>query len=362
MKKIMIVTNHSYMLYRFRRELLSRLSEYSTITIATPFVGHEDDFRACGYTLVETPINRRGMNPVEDAKLIAQYRSLLKEVKPDLVITYSIKPNIYMGSLCAMHHIPYIVNVQGLGTAFESPRMAAVITPMYRYALRKAHAVIFENDGDAGVFVERNIVQRRNIRIMQGAGINLSEFAYHDYPDHDVIHFLYVGRIMKEKGCTELFDAAERLYAERKFVLDIVGFYEDEYKQRVEDLVNKGIAVFHGFQENPVPYYVASDCAVTPSYHEGMTNVNLEASALGTPVITSDIPGCNNSVEHGITGYLVPAKDTNALYEAMKHFLDLSYDERATLGKHARTKMENEFDKYAVVSNISYIVSEALSL
>ena len=93
-----------------------------------------------------------------------------------------------------------------------------------------------------------------------------------------------------------------------------------------------------------------------------MTNVNLEASALGRPVITSDIPGCNNSVEHGITGYLVPAKDTNALYEAMKRFLDLSRDERASLGKHARTKMENEFDKYAVVSNISYIVSEALSL
>ncbi|MBR3358763.1 MAG: glycosyltransferase family 4 protein [Solobacterium sp.] len=356
----MIVTNHSYMLYRFRKELLSRLSNYSTIVICTPFVGHEDDFRDCGYTLIETPINRRGMNPAEDAKLIAQYRSILKEQAPDLVITYSIKPNIYMGSLCAMYGVPYIANVQGLGTAFESPKMAAVVSRMYKHGLRKAYKVIFENDGDAQVFVERRIVQRKDIEVMQGAGVNLSEYTYHEFPGNDPVHFLFVGRIMKEKGVGELFDAAERLNQSQNIVLDIIGFYEDEYKARVEDLVEKGIAVFHGFQENPIPYYVASDCVVMPSYHEGMTNVNLEASALGRPVITTDIPGCNNSVDEGITGYLVRPRDTQSLYNAMKHFLTLSIEERASLGRNARIKMENEFDRNGVVSRMSYIVSEVL--
>lgn len=360
MKKVIIITNHSYMLYRFRKELLSRLAQYCEIVICTPFVGHEDDFKEYGYTLIETPLNRRGMNPAEDLGLIRQYRKVLKEQKPDLVITYSIKPNIYAGALCASMHIPYIANVQGLGTAFESRKMAAAVSKMYHFGLRKASRVIFENETDANEFINRRIVLQKNLAVMQGAGVNLQEYKYTEYPKNDLVHFLYIGRIMTEKGVGELFEAADQLHEKYDFILDIVGFYEDAYKQRVEKLVQKGVAVFHGFQEDPIPYYVHADCVVMPSYHEGMSNVNLEASALGRPVITTDIPGCNNSVENGINGYLVQPKDMQGLYEAMEQFLCLTDKEREILGKNARKKMENEFDRNSVVSKISYMVSEVL--
>ena len=185
---------------------------------------------------------------------------------------------------------------------------------------------------------------------MHGAGINLERFHFHEYPNNDKVHFLYVGRIMKEKGIDELFTAVRSLYAERQdFVLDIVGFYEDDYKEQVNNLVQDGIAIYHGFQENPIPYYAASDCIVLPSYHEGMSNVLLEAAAIGRSLITSDIPGCREAVDPGVSGILIKVKNTDSLRDGMEIFLDKTLDERILMGKAGRQKMEKEFDKAQVV-------------
>ena len=155
---------------------------------------------------------------------------------------------------------------------------------------------------------------------------------------------------MREKGMDELFKAAERLHKEQEaFVLDLVGFFEDEYKEKVETLQKKGVVIFHGFQEDPRPFYTAADCIVMPSYHEGMSNVNLEAAATGRPVITSDIPGCREAVEDGKTGYLCKAKNVESLYRVMKKVLELPSEEREAMGVAGRRKMEKEFDKKEVV-------------
>ena len=350
-KKILVVTNHSYMLWQFRRELIQRLMEDAEVVISTPFVGHEQDFAAMGCRMLETDVDRRGINPVTDFRLYHTYVKILKTERPDMVITYSIKPNIYAGFACRMQKIPYCVNVQGLGTAFQKKGLAQIVTVMYRMALKKAKTVFFENAENAKLFREKKITPAWQQTVLPGAGVNLESYSYQEYPNNDKVRFLYLGRIMKEKGMDELFWAVQELRKEcaGQFVLDLVGFFEDEYKEQVEKLTRDGVAVFHGFQENPRPYYGKADCVVLPSYHEGMSNVLLEAAATGRPLITSDIPGCREAVKQGISGLLCPVKDRNALLHAMEDFLKLSKEERKAMGRAGRKYMEEQYDKEKVV-------------
>lgn len=351
MKKILIITNHSYMLWRFRRELIQALLKGHEVAVSTPFVGHQDDFAKLGCRMIETDVDRRGINPVTDLKLYKRYTQIIKEEKPDMVITYSIKPNIYAGFACRRRKIPYCVNVQGLGTAFQKAGLAQIVTIMYKVALKKAKTVFFENEGNAEMFRKQKITPASQQTILAGAGINLEEYVYEPYPENEAFHFLYLGRIMKEKGVDELFYAIRKLHEEygEKVVLDLVGFFEDEYKEQVEKLVEDGIAVFHGFQQEPRPYYKKADCVVLLSYHEGLSNVLLEAAATGRPVITSDIPGCKETVEDGRTGYLCEVKNGEELYWKMKKMVEKPEEERRQMGACGREKMEREFDKVLVV-------------
>lgn len=350
-QKILILTNHSYMLYRFRKELIEELMKNYEVVLSMPFVGHHDDFINMGLRCIETKLERRGINPFTDFSLMRFYKKILKEENPDLVITYSIKPNIYGGLMCTKLKIPFYANVQGLGTAFQTKGLAQFVTLLYKTAFRKVQTVFFENQVNADEFINRKIIPVEKETVLNGAGINLQTYEYKSYPNNYPPRFLYLGRIMKEKGMDELFEASEMLHSDgEKFILDLVGFFEDEYKEKVDQLVEQGIVEFHGFQEEPRPYYAKADCVVMPSYHEGMSNVNLEASATGRPVITTNIPGCRESVEDGITGWLCQSKNSNNLYKKMKQFLHTNVSEREIMGKSARKKMENEFDKNIIVS------------
>ncbi|MGN0478792.1 MAG: glycosyltransferase family 4 protein [Hominenteromicrobium sp.] len=350
-KKVLIITNHSYMLWQFRRELIAELMKEHEVVLSMPFVGHEDDFKAMNLRCIETDVDRRGINPVVDLKLMRTYKKMLKAEKPDLVITYSIKPNIYAGLMCRRLKIPYCVNVQGLGTAFQKTGLAWFVTLLYKMALRKVQTAFFENEENAAEFRKRRITPAEKQTVLHGAGINLAHYSLQTYPENDKMHFLYLGRIMREKGMDELFAASRRLYAEnRRFVLDLVGFFEDAYREQMEQLAKDGIAVFHGFQEDPRPFYANADCVVMPSYHEGMSNVLLEAAAVGRPLITSDIPGCREAVDAGKTGFLVKARSEDELYEAMKKMLAMDAGRRKAMGLAGHRKMEKEFRKETIVA------------
>lgn len=352
MSKILVLTNHSYMLYRFRLALLQKLQQQHQVVLSMPFVGHEKDFREAGFRCIETEVDRRGVNPATDLKLLRFYQKLLREEKPDLVITYSIKPNIYGGLACCMAGIPYVANVQGLGTAFQRKGLAAFVTGLYRLALKKARVVFFENQINAELFAARNIIRRDKIQVLAGAGVDLQMYSVAQYPENEAPHFLYLGRLMQEKGMDELFAAVYKLHGEGiPFVLDLVGFYEDSYKDQVEALCSCGIARFHGFQPDPRPFYQQADCVVLPSYHEGMSNVLLEAAAMGRPLITSNIPGCREAVEDGVSGLLCAVKDGQDLYEKMKCVAQFSPEERRAMGLAGRARMEQLFDKQAVVED-----------
>ena len=228
MSKILILTNHSYMLYRFRLELIQELMKKHEVVLSMPFVGHEDDFQALGLRCIQTDVDRRGINPATDLKLFRTYQKLLKSEQPDLVITYSIKPNIYGGLACAIAGIPYCANVQGLGTAFQRKGLAQFVTVLYKLALGKAKTVFFENKANAEEFFRRGIISAEKATVLPGAGINLEQYPYVPYPKNETVHFLYLGRIMREKGIDELFYAAKRLHDEgADFTLDLVGFFED---------------------------------------------------------------------------------------------------------------------------------------
>lgn len=346
--KILIITNHSFMLWQFRRELIEEMLKDNEVVISVPFGEHIEDFENLGCRMINTNLDRRGINPVKDITLYHTYRKILKTERPDMVITYSIKPNIYAGFACRMMGIPYSVNVQGLGTAFQKPILSDLVTVMYKVALKNANVVFFENEGNAKEFTKRKIITSDRQHVLNGAGVNLERFKYHEYPKNDKVHFLYLGRIMKEKGVDELFRAARKLHDDgEEFVLDLVGFFEDEYKEQVDSLVKDGIAVFHGFQKDPIPFYEKADCVVLPSYHEGMSNVLLEAASVGRPVITSNIHGCKEAVIDGVSGYLCEVKSAESLYTAMKKML--ARDDREEMGRSGRAIMEKEFEKEKVV-------------
>lgn len=299
----------------------------------------------------DTPMERRGMNPVRDAKLFAAYRRIFREVKPEKVICYTIKPNIYGGFAARLAGIPYAVNITGLGTAFESGGLLKkMVTAMYRLSCKKAKAVFFENAENRQIFLDAKIVKERQTCLLSGAGVNLERYAVADYPAGDVVKFLFIGRIMREKGVDELLSAMRRLTGEGvPCTLDMVGGYEEDYGAVVEEAESEGWLKYRGYQKDVRPFIAASHCFVLPSWHEGMANTNLECAASGRPVITSRIHGCMEAVEDGVTGFLCERKDSGSLYAAMKRFCALSMEERRAMGLAGRKRMEAVFDKKRVV-------------
>ena len=339
------------MLWQFRRELIqTMLSSGMEVIVAVPFGEHVEDFQQLGCRMIDTPLERRGLNPFRDYALLRQYFRILRTEKPDMVVTYSIKPNVYAGWACRRLRIPYCVNVQGLGTAFQTPALARFATFLYRVALKRAKTVFFENTHNAELFRQKRIVTADQEVVLRGAGINLSHYTLQPFPHNDPVRFLYVGRLMKEKGIDELFAAIKMLYDDCYDVcLDLVGFFEDSYKEQLESLCEAGIVTFHGFQQDPRPFYANADCVVLPSYHEGMSNVLLEAAATGRPVITSYIPGCREAVDQGNSGFTCRTRDKYGLYEAMRKVASMTREERLEMGLVGRQRMEEFFDKNIVV-------------
>jgi len=350
--RIAIIANDSNGLYLFRRQLISALIEEGHEVIAlTPFDTDVDNLQALGATLVETPIDRRGTNPVRDYSLLKLYKKELKRIKPYLVITYTIKPNVYGGIVCRQLKIPYAANITGLGTAFEGSGMLRKIAiVLNKTALKQAKVVFFENTENRDIFVNEGIIAKEKTHVLHGAGVDLDHFSYQAYPINPEFHFLFIGRVMKEKGVDELLESMRRLVRDGKCCfLNILGNYEEDYKEKIDEAVKEGWLRYHGIQPDVRPYIAACDCFVLPSYHEGMANTNLECAASGRPLITSNIPGCKEAVVEG-SGVLCEPRDVDSLYQAMRTMIEKSREEREQMGRIGHRHMEKVFDKKQVVA------------
>ena len=352
-KRVLVLANNDVGLYRFRKDLLlTLLNAGHEVYISLPNGNFIPELVRYGCRFLDTPIDRRGMNPVRDAKLFRQYSAMLKKVRPDLVLTYTIKPNIYGGLACRMARIPYAVNITGLGSAIENGGwLRRFVLALYRPALKGARVVFFENAGNRDTLVSAGVVPEGRDVVLNGAGVNLEDYPYQPYPQAGPVRFLVVGRVMHEKGVDELFAAAKRMKQEFGDGVEfhIVGSFEEAYKPVMDELEQSGVVRYHGYQPDMKPFYAMASCVVLPSYHEGMSNVLLEAAASGRPLITSDIPGCREAVEDGASGYLCPAKDADALYAAMRRFASLPQVEQAELGRRGRERMKTLFNKKKIV-------------
>lgn len=356
---VLIICNSSTGLLTFRGMLIDELrrkkNKVSAIVPKTDNrreLAAEKEIEQLDCELIRIPMERRGMNPIHDLKLFKQYYNVIKKMNPKMVITYTIKPNIYGGFACKVLKIPYAVNITGLGTAFQKDGMLKkLVVTMYKTALKKAKVVFFENIENRDIFVQERIFPIEKTYVLAGAGVDLERFRYTEYPqDEEKTRFLFIGRVMQEKGIDELFEAMQRLNKNGyPCSLDVLGGFEENYSEQIKRYKNEGWLHYHGYQNDVRPFIAKSHCFVLPSWHEGMANTNLECAAMGRPVITSKIHGCMEAVEDGVNGYLCEKQNIDSLYEKMKQMCTLSYEEKKAMGVAGRERMEKVFDKRKVV-------------
>lgn len=356
--KVTLIANDSTFIYNLRRELLVRLVEEGhQVTVLCQFLAHTQALEQIGCTLYDIPIGRRGTDPLADIRLFGTFFRILKEIKPDVVLTNNIKPNVYAGMACRLLGIAYMPNITGLGTPVENPgKLQHLTTRLYKCGVAGANCIFFQNEENVRFFQQRRMMPRKaRACLLPGSGVNLQAHPALPYPSGDVVHFLFVARLLKEKGIELYLSAAQRIAQRHPNVMfHICGGCDDpRYLEAVRKAEAAGYIQYHGEQKDMQPYFQMAHCVVHPSYYpEGMSNVLLEAAASARPVIATDRSGCRETVDDGRTGYLIPIKDEDALVQALEDFLGLTWEERMALGQAGRKKMEQEFDRQIVVRKV----------
>ncbi len=355
MAKILILCNSSGGLYDFRDMLLKRLVREHELWVSMPDDVKEAEILALGAKVIRTEIERHGMNPMKEYNLLKTYGQIMDTVTPDIVLAYTVKPVVYGGMAAAKRKIPFIPTVTGLSDAFFSSRGARKLTTvLYRQGLKKAFCVFFQNQANMDYFTYNRIYKGKTC-LVSGSGVNLERFAPMPAEDDGTVRFLYINRVKKEKGFMEFLEAArhfKQLAAEGSIEkapeFHVLGYCEDGLQKLAEKENANGTIVYNGFSTDVESYYRMASAVVVPSYHEGMSNVLMEASACARPVLASDAAGCRDIVEDGKTGFTFKVRSAEALIKAMERFLALGAEERAAMGLQARAKMEREFDRAKV--------------
>lgn len=357
--KILIIANHYNTLRIFRRELIKEIAKSGhEVVVSIPEC--EDEYKevlesyGCTVKFIDSEFERREMSIFAELKLISAYKKIIAEEKPDKVITYTVKCNIYGALACKKYKVEHYANITGLGsTYYGSSIVRTLISLLYRFSLNKSKRVFFENTANRDALVDKKIIKRESAVVLAGAGVNLDEFPESPYPEKDEpTRFLFAARIMKEKGVDEYINALTRVkavYPEVQF--DFIGWYEDDYEATVNDLIKRGLINHHGFQPDVLPFIRNSHCTVLPSWHEGMSNTLLESASMCRPLIASDINGCKEAIENGVTGYVFEVKNADMLYETLIRFIELPYEEKLLMGQNGRKRMQTIFDKKLVVAD-----------
>lgn len=355
--KVLILANNSVGLYKFRKELLEALlANKHEVFISLPNGDFIEEMQQMGCHFIETEISRHGTNPLTDLALTKKYRSIIKSIKPAIVFTYTIKPNVYGGIACQLCKVPYVANVTGLGTAVENGGILQKITlTLYRIGLRRAKRVFFQNQANQDFMLKHKVV-KGVYSLLPGSGVNLEQFASLPYPDeNDGIHFVFISRIMREKGIEQYLDAAlffrTRTGVFPRPVFHICGFCEKEYEGKLDEYVKKGFVVYHGMIRDVRDIHKISHCTIHPSFYpEGISNVLLESCACARPIITTDRSGCREVVEDGVNGFIVMQRDSGDLIQKIEKFLALTHEQKMQMGLAGRAMVEQKFNRKIVVN------------
>lgn len=350
--KILILANDDEGLYQFRRELIVELVKKNELYASVPEGPYKNDLISIGCKLEFADFNRHGTNPIRDFVLFCNYIKLIRKIKPDVVLTYTIKPNVYGGMACRLCKTPYLPNITGLGTAVENGGFMQKLTLLlYKIALKKANCIFFQNSENERFMLDKGVIRGKH-ELIPGSGVNLNYFQKKEYPNDDKIVFSFISRIMKEKGIEQFLGAAESIkakYPNTEF--HICGYCEQDYESKLIELDEKGIIIYHGCIRDVREMHAISHCTIHPTYYpEGLSNVLIESLSCCRPIITTDRSGCREVIDDGINGFLVKQKDTNDLIRVVEKFLNCSNDQRKAMGLAGRKKVEELFDRSIVVS------------
>lgn len=362
--KILLLANDSTYVYNLRREVIeAMLAQGWQVAVVCERKQHWEDLTELGCRMLPLGVARHGKNPLQDVSLLRAYGRLLDAETPDVVLTYNIKPNVYGGMACAKRGIPYLVNVCGLGTPVENPGPMQLLTvTLYKLGVKKAACVFFQNQENEDFFNARRMAPGHH-HLLPGSGVNTARFALLPYPQGETVDFLFISRVMKEKGIDQYLEAAQAVHARHpETVFHILGGCDDEtYLQTLKQMESTGAIRYHGQQNSVLPFQQISACTVHPTYYpEGMSNVLLESAACGRPIITTDRSGCREIVEDGVNGFVCRQKDSADLIAQLEKFLALPWEKRREMGLAARRKVEREFDRQIVVEAYLQEITDAV--
>lgn len=371
-KVVALLTNHEDDVFCFRRELLETIQkEGYKLIISCPYGKKIEMLENIKFEFDDVAIDRRGVNPFNDLRLLIHYQKMMKKYKPDMVLSYTVKPNIYGSIAATFLGIPYVNNVTGLGSVLNKKSILKnFIFFLYKIAFTKSSCVFFQNESNMKLALKHGIVKGK-YQLIPGSGVNTTYFKLQPYPDGgngkngNKVIFNYVGRVLREKGIDDYIDVAKKIkkiYPNTEF--NIIGFIEpteNYYIKLFDKLEKEGVLKYRGNQNDVRPWIARAHVIVHPStYGEGMSNVLLENASSGRPIITTDNPGCKEIVDDGKTGYIYHGGKTEELYEKIKLFLELHNDMRKEMGDLARKKVVKEFERKIVVNEYNKVIKKCI--
>lgn len=358
---IALLTNNDDDVYCFRKELIEALIvEGYEMLISCPDGPKFELMKGIPYIYDNPDIDRRGTNPVKDFGLLMHYRKLFNQYKPSVVLTYTAKPNVYASLAANQLGIPVINNLTGLGSVVnESGVKKAFIMWLFKLAYRRSACMMFQNETNMNVAIDQGMVKGK-YRLIPGSGVDTERYPLQPYPEGgdgktgEPVVFNYMGRVMHDKGVDDYIEAAKRIkkdYPQTEF--NILGFIEpteNHYEQDLKDLQEQGVVIYRGSQKDVKPYIARSHATIHPStYGEGMSNVLLESASSGRFLITTNNPGCQETVEDGKTGYIYDGGDVEALIKVIERFLAMPNVQRKQFGEMGRKRMEELFSRRIVI-------------
>lgn len=362
-KRVAILANDTTYTYNLRLAIIKELIKRNyDVFIISEILKFKNELESIGCHLININIERHGTNPLSDFKLMREYKKILKHINPDYVLSYNIKPNVYGGMACKSIKTKFMPNITGLGTALEySGLMQKLTSALYRIGLKKASVVFFQNQENMDFFKTHKILSGDTKTVLlPGSGVDLEKHQLLDYPDNKVIKFLFIARIMKDKGIDIYLETAKKIKEEYKNVeFHICGYCDDDkYKQVLDEYEKKNIIIYHGEQKDMIPFFKEASAIIHPSYYpEGMSNVLLEAAAHGRPIVCTDRSGCRETVDNSKSGFIVPIKNTEEVINAIKKLLNMSNSERKQMGLNGRRKIEKEFDRKIIVAKYLEVIA-----
>lgn len=368
MKKIVLVSNASWTMIKFRYGLMSALVKNNyEVYVVSPKDSYSAEIEEIGCKFIDISIDNKGSNPIRDLKLIYDLYKIYKNINPDLVIHYTIKLNIYGSFAAWIFGIKSISVIPGLGYTFINENITAKIAKfLYKIALKIPIQVWFINKDDKNVFLQNRLVKEEKIVSINGEGVNVEKFRPVDVEKSNEMIFLMVARILKDKGIYEYINAARIIkakYSNVRFqLLGAIYMLNPSSIQRkeVDRWVEEGVIDYHGEKKDVREYIAKSDCIVLPSYREGLSMSLMESASMAKPIITTNVPGCMEVVENEVNGYLCEVKNDRDLADKIEMMIDLSENKRAAMGKAGREKIIREFDEKMIVNTYIQNIKEIL--